>query len=77
MTSLNEVTQRKEITAGRTLTLEHDEVLRLRAAESAPFTIKMAAGSTIVIYPEIDAPAGWIAARAPGGELGWMSIEHL
>ena len=62
---------------GRIVMLEEDEPLRLRADEKAPFNIKMEAGSKIIVYPEIDAPAGWIAARAPGGELGWVSTERL
>jgi len=77
MRSISDATQRKELTAGRVITLQHDEELRLRPDLAAPFTMRMAAGATIVIYPEIDAPEGWIAARAPGGELGWVSIERL
>jgi hypothetical protein len=65
------------MTVGRTVTLEREVPLRARAEDQAPSTLTMASGASIVIYPEIDAPAGWIAARAPSGELGYVAAEQV
>jgi hypothetical protein len=74
---VREVSRQRNGNVGKSITLMHDEPLRLRADDRAPFTLKLKAGTTIIVYPEIDAPAGWLAARAPGGELGYVSAERV
>jgi hypothetical protein len=62
---------------GRAVTLEHDVELHARAEDQSPVTLSIPSGVSIVIYPEIDAPSGWIAARAPSGELGYVAAENV
>lgn len=61
----------------RAVTLNQDVSLHLRAEENAPEVLKLISGASIVLYPEIDAPSGWIAARAPSGELGYVRAERV
>ena len=67
----------RNASVGRVISLEQDVSLRLRADEQAPSTMTLESGASIVIYPEIEAPTGWIAARAPSGELGYVSAEQV
>lgn len=62
------------------------EVLRtlpIRAAiyaapkKSAARVAHLAAGSSVLIYPSMPAPEGWIVARRPRGEIGFMVSSRL
>src|SRR5688572_9889343 len=74
--AVKDAVHRNGAVIGRVLTLEQDTVLRARADDSAPASVELRAGMAIVVYPEIDAPEGWTAARAPSGELGYITSNR-
>jgi len=76
--SLREAAGHKNGTSiGRAITLQSDVMMQARAEDNSPPTVKLSAGSTIIIYPEIDTPGGWLAARAPSGELGYLLADRV
>lgn len=57
--------------------LDEEASLSLLPAEDAPALLALEKGTSLVVYLEIDAPPGWVAVRAPAGELGYLRAEQL
>lgn len=63
--------------AGEMLTVADDcSLVRLPKME-AEEVVQLLRGARVVAFSEIEAPPGWIATRAPNGELGYVPAHHL
>ncbi len=51
--------------------------LRARGSLASLPLIELRAGSTLTIYPQHEAPAGWILAQSADGEIGFVPHEHV
>lgn len=51
--------------------------LSVRPAAGAPIAASLEAGAIVLVYPEVEAPEGWIAAQARTGELGYVRADLL
>jgi hypothetical protein len=51
--------------------------LRVKPDVLAKKAVRMEPGSEVVVYPSFPAPDGWILARVPNGEIGFMVALNL
>lgn len=57
--------------------LAKNSALRARANLSSSPLVELRAGATLTVYPEHEAPTGWVLAQASDGEIGFLPAEHL
>jgi hypothetical protein len=51
--------------------------LRVNTDESAPVALELAPSSQVHVYPSYPAPKGWVLARKPDGEIGFLLKTQL
>lgn len=54
-----------------------DTALRARATLTTPPVVELREGTEVTVYPQHDAPIGWVLAQGPDGEIGFLQLGDL